>query len=105
LHIFGNRGIAHLTPEKMLKSITLVELRRPIKIISRLATTLQHLCQYRPHFIRTFGPSGCIASLQKGRSSPDYCGAAVRNPSPSGFTSGMIGAMIGPCPSSPAAAM
>jgi hypothetical protein len=32
-------------PEKMLKSITLVELGALIAIISRLATTLQQLCQ------------------------------------------------------------
>jgi hypothetical protein len=47
---FRNRGIAHPTPEKMLKSITLVELRRLIEIISRLATTLQHLCQVQTAF-------------------------------------------------------
>jgi hypothetical protein len=40
-----NLGIAHLTPEKMLKSVTLGELRTLVAIISRLATTLRDLCQ------------------------------------------------------------
>jgi hypothetical protein len=40
-----NRGIAHLTPEKMLKSVTLNELRTLVAIISHLATTLRDLCQ------------------------------------------------------------
>jgi hypothetical protein len=40
-----NRGIAHLTPEKMLKSVTLDELRTLVAIISHLATTLRDLCQ------------------------------------------------------------
>jgi hypothetical protein len=50
LGTFRNRGIAHLTPEKMLKSITLGELRALIAIISRLATTLQHLWQVQGAF-------------------------------------------------------
>lgn len=40
-----NLGIAHLTPEKMFKSITLEELRTLVAIISQLATTLRDLCQ------------------------------------------------------------
>src|SRR5205823_1273332 len=40
-----NRGIAHLTPEKMLKSVTLDELRALVSIISHLATILRDLCQ------------------------------------------------------------
>jgi hypothetical protein len=39
-----NRGIAHLTPEKMLKSVTLDEIRTMVAIISQLATTLRDLC-------------------------------------------------------------
>jgi hypothetical protein len=50
LRHFRNRGIAHLTPEKMLKSVTLDELRTLVAIISRLATTLQHLCQVQSAF-------------------------------------------------------
>jgi hypothetical protein len=40
-----NLGIAHLTPEKMFKSITLEELRTLVAIVSQLATTLRNLCQ------------------------------------------------------------
>jgi hypothetical protein len=40
-----NRGIAHLTREKMLKSVTLDEIRTLVGIISELATTLRNLCQ------------------------------------------------------------
>ena len=40
-----NRGIAHLTLEKMLKSVTLDEIRTLVGIISELATTLRNLCQ------------------------------------------------------------
>ena len=40
-----NRGIAHLTPEKMLKAVTLDELRTLVAIINHLATTLRDLCQ------------------------------------------------------------
>jgi hypothetical protein len=40
-----NRGIAHLTREKMLKSVTLDELRTLVAIISHLAATLRDLCQ------------------------------------------------------------
>jgi hypothetical protein len=40
-----NRGIAHLTPEEMEKSVTIEELRSLVAIISRLATTLRDLCQ------------------------------------------------------------
>ena len=51
LRQFRNRGIAHLTPEKMLKSVTLRgELRASIAIISRLGATLQHLCQVQSAF-------------------------------------------------------
>ena len=42
---FRNRGIAHLTIEKMQKSVTLPELRTLADILARLAATLQHLCQ------------------------------------------------------------
>jgi len=41
---FRNHGIAHLTPEKLLKSVTLEELRAMVGIIGRLATTLRDLC-------------------------------------------------------------
>lgn len=50
LRQFRNRGIAHLTPEQMLKSVTIGELRALIAIISRLAETLQHLCQVQSAF-------------------------------------------------------
>lgn len=50
LRRFRNRGIAHLTPEKMLESVTLGELRALVAIISSLATTLQHLCQVQSAF-------------------------------------------------------
>jgi hypothetical protein len=42
---FRNLGIAHLTPEKMSKSVTFGELRTMVEIIGRLAITLQRLCQ------------------------------------------------------------
>jgi hypothetical protein len=42
---FRNLGIAHLTPDKMFKSITLGELRTMIGIIGRLASTLRDLCR------------------------------------------------------------
>jgi hypothetical protein len=41
---FRNLGIAHLTVEKMSKSITFDELRRLVSIISRLTTVVQQLC-------------------------------------------------------------
>jgi hypothetical protein len=41
---FRNLGIAHLTVEKMTKSITLDELRKFVSIISRLTATIQQLC-------------------------------------------------------------
>ena len=41
---FRNLGIAHLTIEKMTKSITFDELRKLVSIISRLTTTIQQLC-------------------------------------------------------------
>jgi hypothetical protein len=40
-----NRGIAHLTPEEMKKSVTMSELRTLVEIVSRLTAILQHLCQ------------------------------------------------------------
>jgi hypothetical protein len=40
-----NRGIAHLTPEEMTKSVTMAEIRMLVGIVSRLTATLQHLCQ------------------------------------------------------------
>lgn len=45
-----NRGIAHLTPEEMTKSITFAELRTMIEIMSRLTANLQHLCQTQTAF-------------------------------------------------------
>ncbi len=42
---FRNRGIAHLTPEKLLRSVKLNELSAMIGIIGRLATVLRDLCQ------------------------------------------------------------
>jgi hypothetical protein len=41
---FRNFGIAHLTVDKMSKSITFDELRKFVSIISRLTTTVQQLC-------------------------------------------------------------
>ncbi|WP_210253921.1 hypothetical protein [Bradyrhizobium sp. S69] len=40
-----NRGIAHLTVEEMMKSVTFAELRTFVGIVSGLTATLQHLCQ------------------------------------------------------------
>ena len=45
-----NRGIAHLTPEEMTKSVTLAELRTMVEIICRLTANLQHLCQTQTAF-------------------------------------------------------
>jgi len=45
-----NRGIAHLTPEEMKKSVTMSELRTLVEIVSRLTATLQHLCQSQMAF-------------------------------------------------------
>lgn len=42
---FRNRGIAHLTVERMAKSVTFPELRTFVSIVSRLAQILQQLCQ------------------------------------------------------------
>jgi hypothetical protein len=47
---FRNLGIAHLTPAKMSKSITFGELRTLVRIIGRLAATLQTLCQVQTAF-------------------------------------------------------
>jgi hypothetical protein len=41
---FRNLGIAHLTVEKMSKSITFDELREFVSIISRLTVIIQELC-------------------------------------------------------------
>lgn len=41
---FRNLGIAHLTIEKMTKSVTLDELRKLVSIISRLTAVVQQLC-------------------------------------------------------------
>lgn len=41
---FRNLGIAHLTVEKMSKSITFDELRKFVSIISRLTVAVQQLC-------------------------------------------------------------
>lgn len=41
---FRNLGIAHLTVEKMRKSITFDELRKFVSIISRLTAVIQQLC-------------------------------------------------------------
>jgi hypothetical protein len=53
-----NRGIAHLAPEDMTKSITLDELRTMVEIVSRLTTNLQHLCQtqtaFRPDMLNEY---------------------------------------------------
>jgi hypothetical protein len=40
-----NRGIAHLTPEEMLASVTLAEIGTFVAIIGELATALRNLCQ------------------------------------------------------------
>ncbi|MGJ5135701.1 hypothetical protein [Bradyrhizobium oligotrophicum] len=42
---FRNLGVAHLTLDKLTKSITLTELRAMVDVISRLASTMQHLLQ------------------------------------------------------------
>jgi hypothetical protein len=47
---FRNRGIAHLTLKKLLKSVTLEELKTIVGIVCRLATTLRDLCQSRIAF-------------------------------------------------------
>ncbi|MFH0302835.1 hypothetical protein AAFX91_37875 [Bradyrhizobium sp. 31Argb] len=47
---FRNRGIAHLTPQLLAKSITVDELQTLVALIGRLATTLQHLCQTKTAF-------------------------------------------------------
>jgi hypothetical protein len=47
---FRNLGIAHLTPDRMRKSITFGELRGLVGIIGRLALILQHLCQTQTAF-------------------------------------------------------
>jgi hypothetical protein len=41
---FRNLGIAHLTVEKMSKSVKFDELRKFVSIISRLTADVQHLC-------------------------------------------------------------
>ena len=41
---FRNLGIAHLTVDKMTKSITFDELRKFVSIISRLTAVIQRLC-------------------------------------------------------------
>jgi hypothetical protein len=45
-----NRGIAHLTPEEMTKSVTMAEIRTLVGIVSRLTATLQQLCQTETAF-------------------------------------------------------
>jgi hypothetical protein len=45
-----NRGIAHLMPEEMIKSVTFAELRTMVEIICRLTANLQHLCQTQTAF-------------------------------------------------------
>ncbi|XSC46733.1 hypothetical protein ACF1BQ_014045 [Bradyrhizobium sp. RDT10] len=45
-----NRGIAHLTPEEMKKSVTMSELRTLVEIVSRLTAILQHLCHSQMAF-------------------------------------------------------
>jgi hypothetical protein len=47
---FRNFGIAHLTPDKMSKSVTFGELRTLVGIVGLLAATLQHLCQTQTAF-------------------------------------------------------
>ena len=53
-----NLGIAHLTPAEMTKSVTIVELRTLVQIISRLTSNLQHLCQsqtaFRPDMLNEY---------------------------------------------------
>jgi hypothetical protein len=41
---FRNLGIAHLTIEKMSKSITFDELRKFVSLIARMALVIQQLC-------------------------------------------------------------
>ena len=50
LTYFRNLGIAHLTVEKMNKSITFDELRTFVSIISRLAKVVQDLCHTQTAF-------------------------------------------------------
>jgi hypothetical protein len=45
-----NRGIAHLAPEEMTKSVTMAEIRTLVGVVSRLTATLQHLCQTETAF-------------------------------------------------------
>jgi hypothetical protein len=47
---FRNLGIAHLTVEEVTKSVTFAELRTLVKIVSRLAATLQRLCATQTAF-------------------------------------------------------
>ena len=39
-----DRGIAHLTPEEMLETVTLDEIRTMVGIVRQLASTLRNLC-------------------------------------------------------------
>jgi hypothetical protein len=47
---FRNLGIAHLTIQKMSKSITFDELRKLVSIISRLTAAVQQLCHTQTAF-------------------------------------------------------
>jgi hypothetical protein len=50
LQHFRNRGIAHLTPERLARSVTIAEIGSLLEIASSLAMTLQHLCQTETAF-------------------------------------------------------
>jgi len=42
---FRNLGIAHLTLDQLTKSVTFAELRTMVEVVTRLASTMQHLFQ------------------------------------------------------------
>ena len=42
---FRNLGIAHLTLDQLTKSVTFAELRTMVEVVTRLASTMQHLLQ------------------------------------------------------------
>ena len=66
---FRNAGIAHLTVDKVSKSVTFDELRKFVSIISRLATTLQQLCYtptaFQPWMLEKYSENAQKALLRK----------------------------------------
>jgi hypothetical protein len=47
---FRNLGIAHLTLDQLTKSVTFAELRTMVEVVTRLASTMQHLLQTETAF-------------------------------------------------------